>query len=104
MANKEALLDALADWIYGRIELPLAGEGWREGMTRRASSARAVLAAHPWALGLIESRTSPGPALLAHHDAVLGCLAVGAWRRNLLLGLLAAMALVALARAAGLTG
>ena len=74
VANKEALLDALADWIYGRIELPLAGEGWREGMTRRASSARAVLAAHPWALGLIESRTSPGPALLAHHDAVLGCL------------------------------
>lgn len=36
--------------------------------------------------------------------AVLVCVAVVAWRRNLLLGLLAAMALVALARAAGLTG
>jgi hypothetical protein len=26
------------------------------------------------AIGLVESRASPGPATLAHHDAVLGCL------------------------------
>jgi branched-subunit amino acid transport protein len=36
--------------------------------------------------------------------AVLVCVAVVPWRRNLLLGLLAAMALVGLARAAALTG
>jgi branched-subunit amino acid transport protein len=36
--------------------------------------------------------------------AVLVCVAVVAWRRNLLLGLLAAMALVAVARATGLAG
>ena len=29
---------------------------------------------HPWALALMESRTSPGPATLRHHDAVIGCL------------------------------
>ena len=34
--------------------------------------------------------------------AVLACLAVTAWRRNLLLGLLAAVALVVIARATGL--
>jgi hypothetical protein len=45
-----------------------AGDG------RRAASARAVLRDHPWALGLLESRRSPGPSLLRHHDAVLGCL------------------------------
>ena len=28
----------------------------------------------PWAVGLLDSRTTPGPAILAHHDAVLGCL------------------------------
>ena len=43
-------------------------------MEERARSARTVLAAHPWGLGLIESRRSPGPATLGHHDAVLGCL------------------------------
>jgi hypothetical protein len=43
-------------------------------MRERASSARRVLAQHPWALGLIESRSSPGPALLRHHDTVLGSL------------------------------
>ena len=40
----------------------------------RALSARAALSAHPWALGLIESRRSPGPALLRHHDRVLATL------------------------------
>ena len=34
--------------------------------------------------------------------AVLACLAVTAWRRNLLLGLIAAVAIVAIARATGL--
>ena len=74
VANKEALLDALADWIFTRIELPDEHEPWRQGMVKRAASARDVLAAHPWALGLIESRGTPGPALLRHHNAVIGCL------------------------------
>jgi hypothetical protein len=29
---------------------------------------------HPWATGLMESRTTPGPATLRHHDAVIGTL------------------------------
>ena len=29
---------------------------------------------HPWAIGLVETRTSPGPATLKHHDAVIGTL------------------------------
>jgi hypothetical protein len=43
-------------------------------MRRRAVSARARLKQHPWAIGLLESRTSPGPATLRHHDVVLACL------------------------------
>jgi len=43
-------------------------------MRRRAISARQVLRRHPWAIGLMESRITPGPATLRHHDAVLGCL------------------------------
>lgn len=75
--GKDELLDELADWPFTQIDLPAADQPWRPAMTRRAASARRVLFAHPWALGLIESRRNPGPAVLRHHDAVLGCL-----RRN----------------------
>ena len=27
---------------------------------------------HPWAINIMESRSSPGPATLRHHDAVIG--------------------------------
>ena len=74
VASKDALLDGLADWVFERIDTPSASGPWRSEMERRAHSARTVLAAHPWGLGLIESRRSPGPATLRHHDAVLGCL------------------------------
>ena len=36
------------------------GGDWRAAMRRRAISAREVLARHPWAIGLMESRTHPG--------------------------------------------
>ncbi len=75
--NKDALLDALVDWIFAQIELPVDEDRWREGMVRRAQSARTVLGAHPWGLGLIESRATPGPSLLAHHNAVIECLRAG---------------------------
>lgn len=77
VAGKEALLDQLADWIFTGIELPDDRQQWREGMVGRALSARDVLASHPWALGLIESRTTAGPAVMRHHNAVLGCLRRG---------------------------
>ena len=37
-------------------------------------SARQALARHPWAIALMSTRTSPGPATLRHHDAVIGSL------------------------------
>lgn len=74
LAGKDALLDALADWVLTQIELPDPAAPWRPAMTARAASLRAALSAHPWALGLIDSRRTPGPAHLHHHDAVLGSL------------------------------
>ena len=72
--NKEAILDGIVDLVFDEIELPAVGGEWRAEMTRRARSAREVLKRHPWAIPLLESRTSPGPATLRHHDAVLGTL------------------------------
>jgi AcrR family transcriptional regulator len=74
VASKEELLDAMIDVVFGEIELPPEGTDWQSAMRRRAVSARQVLARHPWAIGLMGSRTSPGPANLRHHEAVTACL------------------------------
>jgi AcrR family transcriptional regulator len=77
VADKEEILDGMVDAVFGEIELPSGGAGWRAALRVRASSTRAALSRHPWALGLMESRATPGPATLRHHDAVLGCLRGG---------------------------
>ncbi|MEU8776936.1 TetR/AcrR family transcriptional regulator [Streptomyces sp. NPDC048606] len=75
--NKEAILDGIVDAVFAEIELPPEGPDWRAALSRRAHSARAVLARHPWATAVLESRAHPGPATLRHHDAVLGVLKRG---------------------------
>ena len=72
--GKQALLDGMVDLVFGEIEPPAADGDWKAAMRRRAVSAREVLARHPWAINLMESRRTPGPANLRHHDAVIGCL------------------------------
>jgi len=74
VANKDDLLDGMVDLVFAEIDLPTGRAGWKTAMRRRAVSARAALLRHPWAVGLLDSRSSPGPATLRHHDAVLGCL------------------------------
>ena len=74
VANKEKILDGIVDIVFSEIELPSADGEWLSQMRRRAISARLVLRNHPWAIGLPESRATPGPATLRHHDAVIGSL------------------------------
>ncbi len=74
VANKVDLLDGMIDCVFEEIELPTDGTDWRSAMRRRAISAREVLSRHPWATGLMESRTTPGPTTLRHHDTVIGVL------------------------------
>ena len=74
VANKEQLLDGMVDIVFGEIELPTTDEDWRDAMRKRALSTREALRRHPWAVGLMEGRTTHGPANLRLHDAVLGCL------------------------------
>ena len=75
--NKAAILDGMVDAVFAEIELPSATGDWRTAMRRRGESMRAALLRHRWAIGLMESRTTPGLATLGHHDAVLGCLRAG---------------------------
>ena len=75
--NKERLLDGMVDIVFGEIELPSAGVDWKTALRRRAIATREVLNRHRWAVGLMESRASPGPASFRLHDAVLGYLREG---------------------------
>jgi hypothetical protein len=45
--------------------------GWKAAVVRCPP---AVLGRHPWAITLMESPTTAGPANLRHHEAVLACL------------------------------
>jgi len=74
VANKDEILDGIVDLVFGEIELPVPGGDWQTEMRRRANSARRVLSRHPWAIGLLQSRTSPGVATLRQYDAIIGTL------------------------------
>jgi hypothetical protein len=72
--NKSDLIDAMVDAVFAEIAFPTDESGWRSVMRSRAESVRAVLRRHPWAIPLMQSRTTPGPATLGHHDRLLGTL------------------------------
>ena len=74
VTNKDDILDGLVEAVFSEIDLPSGEADWKAAMRRRAISVREALRRHPWATGLMESRSTPGPATLRHHDAVLRIL------------------------------
>ncbi len=72
--DKEDLLSGIVDLVFAAIELPDHETDWRTFMRARAVNTRAVLARHPWAIGLLDAQARPGPANLLHHDRVLRSL------------------------------
>jgi AcrR family transcriptional regulator len=74
VANKSEILDGIVDVVFAEIDLPPRNGDWQNEIRQGAASARAALRRHPWALGLLESRTTPGPATLRHHDTMIGTL------------------------------
>ncbi len=74
VANKDDILDGIVDLVFAEIDLPPPGVEWQAAMRRRAISARDVLSRHPWAIPMMDSRRTPGPATLRHHDRVIGNL------------------------------
>ena len=74
VAGKEDILDGIVDLVIGEIEIPNQGSDWKEAMRRRAMSGREVLRRHSWAIGLLESRGTKGPAALRYLNAILESL------------------------------
>ena len=77
VANKDDLINGMADAVFAEIELPSHSDDWKTAIRKRSISFRDVLARHPWATTVRDSGTSPGPATLRHHDRVIGTLRNG---------------------------
>jgi len=74
VANKDEILDGMADLVAEQFDLPEDVDDWREAMRRRAVSAHEVFGRHAWAPMLFDSRESLGPSRLRYFDWVLGQL------------------------------
>ncbi|WP_377639580.1 DUF429 domain-containing protein [Oryzobacter terrae] len=72
--GKDALLDAMVDAVVAEMHLPGTGGDWRTEIRLRSVSGREALRRHRWAVGLMDASRTPGPATIAHHDAVIGCM------------------------------
>ncbi|WP_241977057.1 TetR/AcrR family transcriptional regulator C-terminal domain-containing protein [Cryobacterium sp. Sr8] len=72
VANKEDLINGMADAVFSEIELPSHSDDWKTAIRKRSISFREVLARHPWATTVRDSGANPGAATLRHHDRVIG--------------------------------
>lgn len=76
LKSKDDLLDGMIDVVVREMALPAPGADWRSALHERADSGRLVLVRHPWAIALLDARTTQ--ATLRHHDVMIGTLrAVG---------------------------
>jgi AcrR family transcriptional regulator len=83
VANKDELLDGMVDLVVAEIDPPAGGADWKAAMRRRVLSARGALLRHPWASRVLESRSSPTPAVLAYMDSMIGMFRAGGFSIDL---------------------
>ncbi|WP_203137343.1 TetR/AcrR family transcriptional regulator [Microbacterium sp. JZ31] len=89
VANKDDLLDGVADAIAGEIQAAVAelpapeAAEWKAALRRRILTARQVMLRHPWAPGVFESRTAFGPQIVRYTDGFVGLLRLGGLSHDL---------------------
>lgn len=84
VANKEALLDGVAELVVEEIneavsDLPAATgpDDWKHVMRARILTARSVMLRHKWAPALLETRTVMSRAVLVYHHGILEIFRAG---------------------------
>jgi AcrR family transcriptional regulator len=84
VANKGEVLDGMVDVVVdeinarvGEAAAPPAAAGWKAAVRHRILAARDVLLRHPWAPGVIESRTNMSPTVMRYYDSLVGLLLDG---------------------------
>jgi AcrR family transcriptional regulator len=70
--NKDELLDGMIEQVYSEISVPSEGDEWKAALRLRAESTREVLGKHPWAISMIDERTTV--AGMSQLNAVIGTL------------------------------
>ena len=90
VANKEAVLDGMVDLIVqeiaetlGGLDVPSNGADWKTALRRRILTAREVMLLHPWAPGVLETRTSMSFTMMRYFDTLLGILRQGGFSYDL---------------------
>ncbi len=74
--SKDELLDAMVDYVAGRIRRPDAAMGWREAIVSISTSAHEVMTRHTWVCPLWSQRKL-GPEKLAFMESILRILREG---------------------------
>lgn len=84
VANKEALLDGVAERVVEEILAEIAGlpaatgpEDWKQAMRTRILKARDVMLRHKWAPWVLESRTTMNVAVLRYYHGLLEIFRAG---------------------------
>ena len=79
LPGKESLLDGLVEQVLGEIaatvsRLDSSDKDWRTQLRQRFLAAREVMLRHPWAPGLIGTRSAIPAALYTYYDGILESL------------------------------
>ncbi len=73
VADKDDILSGMVDSLFAEFEMPV-GEDWKSAVRVTAFSAKNVIAAHPWAVGLLSARQGMGEGTFQLMDAMMGLL------------------------------
>lgn len=86
LPGKQGLLDGLAESVVEEIQAAVPRRrawGWRTRIRARCLAAREVMLRHPWAPGLLSSRTAVPPGVFVYYDEVLATLLDGGFSYRL---------------------
>jgi AcrR family transcriptional regulator len=90
VANKEALLDGVAEVIVDEINVHVADvpaatgpDDWQQAMRARILAARQVMLRHKWAPALLETRTNLSVPVLAYHHGLMEIFRTGGFSYDL---------------------
>lgn len=90
VANKDEILDGMIDIVVDEIEeavggfvVPKSQDGWKADLRQRILTTRKVMLQHPWAPGVLETRTTMSPHMLRYFDSMLGILRQGGFSYDL---------------------
>jgi len=79
LPGKESLLDGLVEQVLGEIaatvsRLDSSDKDWRTQLRQRFLAAREVMLRHPWAPGLIGTRSAVPPDVYTYYEGILATL------------------------------